>query len=74
MNLMRVVGPAIAGVLIAIPFIGVAGVYYILPRAICGFGGRSTEFKTLAELPGRVAMCDAVLEMAVIRFGSIPFF
>ena len=28
MNLMRVIGPAIAGVMIAIPFINVAGVYY----------------------------------------------
>lgn len=29
MNLMRVVGPAIAGVMIAIPFINVAGVYFV---------------------------------------------
>ncbi len=29
MNLTRVVGPAIAGVMIAIPFIGVSGVYFV---------------------------------------------
>src|SRR6185312_9200825 len=51
MNLMRVVGPAIAGVLIAIPFIGVAGVYYIF--AACYLWVWWSVFRI--KNPGRVA-------------------
>jgi predicted MFS family arabinose efflux permease len=51
MNLMRVVGPAIAGVLIAIPFIGVAGVYYIFAACYLWVWWSVYRIKN----PGRVA-------------------
>lgn len=51
MNLMRVIGPAIAGVLIAVPFVGVAGVYYIF--AACYLWVWWSVFRI--QNPGRVA-------------------